>query len=131
LTLTEKQKKILEYIENFIKLYGYPPSIRDICRDLKYLLQGEWQSILSHLRKKGYIERTGVSRGIRVLKSHWTAHRLNLAKMLSCSLLLVNVAAGEAVQAVQTEEEKIPVPLWMIRRGFEYYMLKVTGNSMS
>ena len=41
-----------------------------------------------------------------------------------------NVAAGEAIQAVQTEDEKIPVPLWMIRRGFEYYMLKVTGNSM-
>lgn len=35
MTLTEKQKKILEYIENFIKLYGYPPSIRDICRDFE------------------------------------------------------------------------------------------------
>lgn len=129
LTLTEKQKKILEYIENFIKLYGYPPSIRDICRDFDISSPRGVAKHLESLEKKGYIERTGVSRGIRVLKS---PDGSSLAPGEDVVMLPVigNVAAGEAVQAVQTEEEKIPVPLWMIRRGFEYYMLRVTGNSM-
>jgi len=129
LTLTEKQKKILEFIENFIKLYGYPPSIRDICRDFDISSPRGVAKHLESLEKKGYIERTGVSRGIRVLKSP-DGTSIEPGSDVVMLPVIGNIAAGEAVQAIQAEEENIPVPLWMIRRGFEYYILKVTGNSM-
>jgi repressor LexA len=129
LTLTEKQKKILEFIENFIKLYGYPPSIRDICRDFDISSPRGVAKHLESLEKKGYIERTGVSRGIRVLKSP-DGTSIEPGSDVVMLPVIGTIAAGEAVQAIQAEEENIPVPLWMIRRGFEYYMLKVTGNSM-
>ncbi len=129
MTLTEKQKKILEFIENFIKLYGYPPSIRDICRDFDISSPRGVAKHLESLEKKGYIERTGVSRGIRVLKSPDGAS-IEPGSDVVMLPVIGNIAAGEAVQAIQAEEENIPVPLWMIRRGFEYYILKVTGNSM-
>ncbi|HNS67658.1 MAG TPA: transcriptional repressor LexA [Mesotoga infera] len=129
MTLTEKQKKILEFIENFIKLYGYPPSIRDICRDFDISSPRGVAKHLESLEKKGYIERTGVSRGIRVLKSP-DGTSIEPGSDVVMLPVIGNIAAGEAVQAIQAEEENIPVPLWMIRRGFEYYILKVTGNSM-
>ncbi|MFZ2831131.1 MAG: transcriptional repressor LexA [Mesotoga infera] len=129
MTLTEKQKKILEFIENFIKLYGYPPSIRDICRDFDISSPRGVAKHLESLEKKGYIERTGVSRGIRVLKSP-DGTSIEPGSDVVMLPVIGNIAAGEAVQAIQVEEENIPVPLWMIRRGFEYYILKVTGNSM-
>ena len=129
MTLTEKQKKILEFIENFIKLYGYPPSIRDICRDFDISSPRGVAKHLESLEKKGYIERTGVSRGIRVLKSP-DGTSIEPGSDVVMLPVIGTIAAGEAVQAIQVEEENIPVPLWMIRRGFEYYMLKVTGNSM-
>ena len=129
MTLTEKQKKILEFIENFIKLYGYPPSIRDICRDFDISSPRGVAKHLESLEKKGYIERTGVSRGIRVLKSP-DGTSIEPGSDVVMLPVIGTIAAGEAVQAIQAEEENIPVPLWMIRRGFEYYMLKVTGNSM-
>ena len=129
MTLTEKQKKILEFIENFIKLYGYPPSIRDICRDFDISSLMGVAKHLESLEKKGYIERTGVSRGIRVLKSP-DGTSIEPGSDVVMLPVIGTIAAGEAVQAIQAEEENIPVPLWMIRRGFEYYMLKVTGNSM-
>ncbi len=129
MTLTEKQKKILEFIENFIKLYGYPPSIRDICRDFDISSPRGVAKLLKSLEKKGYIERNGVSRGIRVLKSP-DGTSIEPGSDVVMLPVIGNIAAGEAVQAIQAEEENIPVPLWMIRRGFEYYILKVTGNSM-
>ncbi len=129
MTLTEKQKKILEYIENFIKLYGYPPSIRDICRDFDISSPRGVAKHLESLEKKGYIERTGVSRGIRVLKDS-DGLTIDPGSDVVMIPIIGAIAAGEAVQAVQNEEEKIPVPLWMIRRGFDYYILRVTGNSM-
>ena len=129
MTLTEKQKKILEFIENFIKLYGYPPSIRDICRDFDISSPRGVAKHLESLEKKGYIERTGVSRGIRVLKSP-DGTSIEPGSDVVMLPVIGTIAAGEAVQAIQAEEENIPVPLWMIRRGFEYYILKVTGNSM-
>lgn len=129
MTLTEKQKKILEYIENFIKLYGYPPSIRDICKDFEISSPRGVAKHLESLEKKGYIERTGVSRGIRVLKSP-DGTAIEPGNDVVMLPIIGTIAAGEAVQAIQSKDESIPVPLWMIRRGFEYYILKVTGNSM-
>ena len=129
MTLTEKQKKILEFIENFIKLYGYPPSIRDICRDFDISSPRGVAKHLESLEKKGYIERTGVSRGIRVLKSP-DGTSIEPGSDVVMLPVIGTIAAGAAVYAIHAEEENIPVPLWMIRHGLEYYMLIVTGNSM-
>lgn len=129
MVLTEKQKKILEYIEKFIKLNGYPPSIRDICKDFNISSPRGVAKHLESLEKKGYIERTRVSRGIRVLKSANGDVESNVKDVVMLPVI-GTIAAGEAIQAIQNHEESVPVPMWMIRKGFEYYVLKVTGNSM-
>ncbi|GAB6188439.1 hypothetical protein JCM30566_01780 [Marinitoga arctica] len=64
--ITEKQRKILEYIEFYIQVKGYPPSMRDM---MKYFDLKSVSTIYVHLKsleKKGYIELSGNSRGIKL-----------------------------------------------------------------
>lgn len=64
--ITEKQKKILEYIEFYVQIKGYPPSMREM---MKYFDLKSVSTIYSHLKsleKKGYVELSGNSRGIRL-----------------------------------------------------------------
>jgi repressor LexA len=65
--ITEKQKKILEYIEFYVRIKGYPPSMREM-KD--YFNLKSTSTIYSHLKsleKKGYVELSGKSRGIKIL----------------------------------------------------------------
>jgi repressor LexA len=67
--LSERQKKILEVLENFQTNAGYPPSIRDICMEANISSTSVVNYYLEQLTEMGYIERDDrVSRGIRLVK---------------------------------------------------------------
>lgn len=67
--LSERQKKILEVLENFQNQAGYPPSIREICDQADISSTSVVNYYLEQLESMGYIERDGrVSRGIRLLR---------------------------------------------------------------
>lgn len=67
--LSERQKKILEVLENFQNQAGYPPSIREICDQAGISSTSVVNYYLEQLESMGYIERDGrVSRGIRLLR---------------------------------------------------------------
>lgn len=63
--LTEKQKKILDFIKVYIKENGYPPTIKEIMNKFSF---SSPTSVISHLKaieKKGYIKKfEKISRGI-------------------------------------------------------------------
>ncbi|SHF13393.1 repressor LexA [Marinitoga hydrogenitolerans DSM 16785] len=65
--ITEKQKKILEYINFYIQIKGYPPSMREIREYFELKSVSTIHAHLKALEKKGYIELSGNSRGIKVL----------------------------------------------------------------
>lgn len=68
-TLSERQKKILEVLEEFQATTGYPPSIREICEQTGISSTSVVNYYLDQLQEMGYIERDDrVSRGIRLLK---------------------------------------------------------------
>ena len=68
-TLTERQKKILEVLERSQKTNGYPPSIREICKQTNISSTSVVNYYLDQLTNMGYIERDGrISRGIRLVK---------------------------------------------------------------
>lgn len=68
--LSERQKKILEVLEQFQEDPGYPPSIREICDATEISSTSVVNYYLGQLEEMGYIERDArVSRGIRLLKT--------------------------------------------------------------
>ena len=55
--LTARQKQILDYIHNFFRERGYPPSVREICAATNLKSTATVHGYLVQLEKKGYIKR--------------------------------------------------------------------------
>jgi len=126
--LTSRQRQILEYIVEYEKEHGYPPTIREICEAFGISSPRGVSKHLEALEKKGYIERSkGRSRGIRILKS--AQQDVVLEEFYTIPVVGV-IAAGDAIEAIENVSEYIPIPERSLNRGHEYYALKVKGNSM-
>lgn len=117
--LTERQRKVLEFITSYLEHHGYAPSIRDIARAFRITPRGAMIHLIA-LEKKGYISRSKKARSIKVL---------NMAEAVRLPVVGV-IAAGNAIEAIERVVETIEVPKQMLRSGFEHYVLKVKGDSM-
>jgi repressor LexA len=70
LGLSDRHKRILEFLDEYQAQFGYPPSIREIGEKTGISSTSVVNYYLDQLEKAGYIEREShISRGIRVLKS--------------------------------------------------------------
>jgi len=68
--LSDRHKRILEFLDEYQRQFGYPPSIREIGEKTGITSTSVVNYYLDQLEKSGYIEREShISRGIRVLKS--------------------------------------------------------------
>ena len=62
--LTEKQKRIIAFINNYYLVKGYSPSIRDICEGLNISSTSTVHGHLECLEKLGYIKKQKKHRGL-------------------------------------------------------------------
>jgi len=98
--LTDRQKRILEVLDDFQKKSGYPPSIREICEQTKISSTSLVNYYLDQLQEMGYIERDNhVSRGIRLVKP--------LAGIASPVTGTARVAAASLRQTAQNMRQTI------------------------
>lgn len=68
--ISEKAKQVLDYIETRVE-EGFPPSVREICRDLRIKSTSTAHKYLTELRDKGFIEKgDNLNRAIRLTKQH-------------------------------------------------------------
>ena len=67
--LSERHKKILEYLDEYQRKFGFPPSIREIGDKTGISSTSVVNYYLAQLEVQGYIEREkNISRGIRLVK---------------------------------------------------------------
>lgn len=67
--LTDKQRKILDIVKEFINKNGYSPSVREICKIANLNSPATVCTHLNNLKEKGYISWVdGKVRTIRVLE---------------------------------------------------------------
>ncbi|MBI3593687.1 MAG: transcriptional repressor LexA [Nitrospirae bacterium] len=118
MSITPKQKKILEFISHYTAQSGYSPSQQEIAEAFGYKSLGTVQDFLIRLQKNGYLEKP------------WNAKRGIKVRSQSASLpLLGKVAAGTPIEHL-IHQEQIEVPPKMIKKGGDYYALLVKGDSM-
>ena len=55
--LTERQEVVLNYLKKFMAEHGYPPTVREICKELGLTSPATAHSHLEHLQNKGYIKK--------------------------------------------------------------------------
>ncbi|MBT1248253.1 MULTISPECIES: transcriptional repressor LexA [unclassified Thermosipho (in: thermotogales)] len=118
--LTEKQKKVLDFITSYIQQNGYSPSIRDIAKHFKLTPRGAHIHVIA-LEKKGYITRNPKnSRSISLIK-----------RPESVSIPVKGkISAGLGIEMFEIIDEEIEIPIRMISGFGNYFALKVEGDSM-
>jgi repressor LexA len=121
MSLTKRQREILDYVDSFLDNYGYSPSFEEIAKFFGYSSLATVHEHLSNLEQKGFIRKDyNRSRSLTLVRAEGT---------LSVELpLLGTVAAGLPIEAIE-EQETIAVPHDMLRGG-NNYVLRVKGSSM-
>ena len=118
-SLTSKQQHIFDFILKTIQDRGFPPTIRDICKQFDIKSPNGVMCHLRALQKKGKIKRDeNISRGITI--DGVSAGGFSLP-------LLGLVAAGKAIEATEQHDRLDMKDLFGQENVFA---LKVRGNSM-
>ena len=126
MTLTRRQKEILDYIKGSVTKRGFPPSIREIGEHFGIYPRAAFDHIRA-LERKGFVRRGAAkSRAIEVLdftKRETQPYTRQVP-------LLGRVAAGGPILAVENVEATITVAQeWA--GSEEVFFLRVKGDSMA
>ncbi len=115
--LTERQRAILEFIEEVIDEEGYPPTVREICKRFRISSPRGVSDHLGALERKGFIEREpGKARGLRIV------HRISGVPIVG------RVAAGNPILAVENVEDQLNMGDLFGTR--DVFAVEVDGDSM-
>ncbi len=129
---SDKQKRIIRFIERFLSDKGYPPSIRDIQAGCNISSTSVVDYNLNILESRGHIRRhADVSRGITLLNRTTDSGSVVPVPVIGM------IAAGEPVPVptpdtwdVAAVSETMEVPRELTRGRGDIYALRVKGMSM-
>jgi repressor LexA len=122
MTLTKRQKEILDFIDEGIRERGYAPTLEEIGKHFGLRSLATVHKHISNLESKGLIKRKwNHSRAIELVQERKTSRAVELP-------LLGRVAAGYPLEAIEGDD-RIEVPESMVRRS-NSYALEVVGDSM-
>ncbi|MCK4273898.1 MAG: repressor LexA [Dehalococcoidales bacterium] len=130
--ISDKQRRIVKFIERFLSDKGYPPSIRDIQAGCDISSTSVVDYNLNILKSRGHIERDAdVSRGITLLTRTQTSESPVPVPVIGM------IAAGEPIPVptpdtwdVAAVSETMEVPRELTRGREDIYALRVKGMSM-
>ncbi|MEW5993317.1 MAG: transcriptional repressor LexA [Candidatus Zixiibacteriota bacterium] len=119
--LTEKQRAVLEFIQEQIAGRGQPPTVREIGRRFGIRSTNGVRTHLTALIKKGYLKKERlISRGLELTRSLAGVGRVPLVG---------SVPAGLPIDAIENVEGEIAVDTTFLPKG-DTFTLKVSGDSM-
>ena len=152
--ITKRQKTVLEKIKNFMVENSYPPTIRDIARELGFSSPKAVTDHLKSLGKKGFIERNSLARSIKLTgkaldmldglaawRNDGWGYPPNLSNLHGFTNpestgiiylpLVGKIAAGNPILAQENISEYIPVSSSLFGAKKADFALKVKGDSMT
>lgn len=125
--LTERERRVYDYLCQALEKNGYSPSVRDIKAALDIKSTSTVHSYISRLEKKGYIHREpGKSRTVRIDAAEETSQKNTFSVPV-----LGQVAAGLPIFAEENFDGYIGFsPVRTIDARSELFALLVKGESM-
>lgn len=118
----DTQQRILDYIENYIDVNGYPPSVREIGQAVDLKSTSTVHGHLNRLEKKGLLHREAMKpRTIDITRE-------DKPQMMKLPIL-GKVAAGVPILAEENAEGFVQLPDTIVGRG-EHFILEIRGESM-
>jgi repressor LexA len=132
--LTERQREVLEFIQDRIRAWGYPPTIREIGEHLSIKSTNGVADHLKALQRKGYLTHEEMkSRTLRPVSSRAAALVRAVLPHSGEGVaipLLGRVAAGEPILAEEQAEGTVVVDSFFVGDNKKLFALKVVGDSM-
>jgi repressor LexA len=120
--MTERQQAVLEFVEEFCRSQGYPPTVREVAAHFGIQPRAAADH-LEALKRKGQLHREpGRSRGL-VLSARLQGAVVEVP-------VLGRIAAGQPLLAAENVEDTLPLPRSWVRDE-EVFLLKVSGESMA
>ncbi len=127
--LTAKQEIIYNFIKDFINENSYPPTIREIANGVDLSSTATVHTHLKNLQKKGYISISEAkNRAIELVDKAQPYENKN-PNVISVPNL-GKVTAGNPIEAIETPNEFMELPSFLIPKGSEVFTLNVSGDSM-
>jgi repressor LexA len=128
MTLTKRQKEVLDFLVVFMNKHGYSPSFEEIARSMRLHSLATVHKHITTLEKKGFIRRGyNQSRSIEIHQLPKPV-REQVADRQAVELPLVGrIAAGRPMEAVEDRET---LSLGDFANGGNSYVLQVKGSSM-
>jgi repressor LexA len=123
--LTPTQEKVFEFLKDFLREKGFPPTLREIASHFGLRGPKAPQKTLNILERKGYIRKVpGGSRAIEIL----SYPQFSLTHILSVPIV-GRVRAGEPLLAIENIEGYINLDRSLVSSG-DVFLLRVQGDSM-
>jgi repressor LexA len=123
--LTPTQEKVFDFLEDFLRRKGFPPTLREIASHFGLRGPKAPQKTLTILERKGYIRKIpGGSRAIEILSNP----PFRLTEILPIPIV-GRVQAGEPILAIENIEGYIHLDRHFTSTG-DVFLLRVQGDSM-
>jgi len=123
--LTSTQKKVLNFLKNYLREKGFPPTLREIASHFGLKGPRAPQKTLSILERKGYLKKVpGGSRAIEIL-----LNPPHTAREILTIPIVGNVRAGEPILAVENIEGYVNFDRTLVSSE-DIFLLRVKGDSM-
>ena len=134
--LTARQRRILEFIREWVEAHGYPPSVREIGEAVDLVSPSSVAYQLKELERKGYLRRdpnrpraVDVRPPTEVFDTEDEEAKRALRPTPAYVPVVGRIAAGGPILAEQAIEDVFPLPRELVGAG-TLFLLQVKGDSM-
>ena len=115
----KKLEEVVRYIDRYCEENGFPPTVRDMCRDLGIRSTATAYSYVNRLREQGYLNKADRKKRAVSVRSSATVK----------APLVGVVTAGQPILAQENFEDMYTLPAAEFR-GEDLFLLRVSGDSM-
>ena len=133
---TRKEKAILKFIEEQVKVNGYPPSVREIGKAIGLSSTATVHGYLAKLEKQGFIKKEDKKgRTLKVIKGtdgkplQESNKNFYTQKEMVEVPVIGKITAGQPILAVENVTDTFPIPIDFVG-NCDSFMLTVRGESM-
>ena len=131
--LTKKQKELFVYLRDYISSNDISPSFEEMKNAVNLKSKSGIHRLITSLEQRGYIKR--LKHKARAMEI--TKELQNNSSIVTSSAnnflnipLVGSIAAGEAIEAINSSDSMISVPKSLVSKHSTYFGLKVKGLSM-
>ena len=130
--LTKKQKELFVYLRDYISSNDISPSFEEMKNAVNLKSKSGIHRLITSLEQRGYIKR--IKHRARAMEITKDLINKNINSVYDETFLKIplvgSIAAGEAIEAINSSESMITIPKSLVTKNSTYFGLKVKGLSM-